>query len=101
MSDMYPGIKAVMGEEDSQIVYYMVKMQAKDLAMKMVTSTEVDKEQSKLVDKMVQRAIRANRATGAIARYLATSHENGERFMGSFVVATFGGKSKMDRGSSG
>ena len=91
MSDMYPGIKAVMGEEDSQIVYYMIKMQAKDLAMKMVTSTEVDKEQSKLVDKMVQRAIRANRATGAIARYLATSHENGERFMGSFVVATFGG----------
>ena len=66
MSDMYPGIKAVMGEKDSQIVYYMIKMQAKDLAMKMVTSTEVDKEQSKLVDKMVQRAIRANRATGAI-----------------------------------
>ena len=31
MSDMYPGIKAVMGEEDSQIVYYMVKMKAKDL----------------------------------------------------------------------
>ena len=91
MSDMYPGIKAVMGEEDSQIVYYMIKMQAKDLAMKMVTSTEVDREQSKLVDKMVQRAIRANRATGEIARYLATSHENGERFMGSFVVATFGG----------
>ena len=71
MSDLFPGIKAVMGEEDSQIVYYMVKMKAKDVAMKMVTSSEVDKEQSKLVDKMVQRAIRANRATGAIAQYLS------------------------------
>jgi len=94
MSDLYPGIKAVMGEEDSQIVYYMVKMKAKDLAMKMVTNKEVDKDQSKLVDKMVQRAIRANRATGAIAQYLTNAHENGERFMGSFVVATFGGSPK-------
>jgi len=94
MSDLFPGIKAVMGEEDSQIVYYMVKMKAKDVAMKMVTSSEVDKEQSKLVDKMVQRAIRANRATGAIAQYLSNAHENGERFMGSFVVATFGGSPK-------
>ena len=94
MSDLYPGIKAVMGEEDSQIVYYMVKMKAKDLSMKMVTSKEVDKDQSKLVDKMVQRAIRANRATGAIAQYLSNAHENGERFMGSFVVATFGGSPK-------
>ena len=80
-----------MGEESR--LFTVVKMKAKDVAMKMVTSSEVDKEQSKLVDKWLK-AIRANRATGAIAQYLSNAHENGERFMGSFVVATFGGSPK-------
>ena len=38
MGDVYPGIKALMGEKESQIIYYMIKMRAKDLALKMHTS---------------------------------------------------------------
>ena len=91
MGDVYPGIKASMGEKDSQIIYYMIKMRAKDLALKMHTSKEVDPNESKLVERMVQRAVRSNRSTGDIARYLSEAHNHGERFMGSFVVATFGG----------
>ena len=34
MGDVYPGIKASMGEKESQIIYYMIKMRAKDLALK-------------------------------------------------------------------
>ena len=41
MGDVYPGIKATMGEQESQIIYYMIKMRARDLANKMHTSREV------------------------------------------------------------
>ncbi|MAO98952.1 MAG: hypothetical protein CMQ60_03930 [Gammaproteobacteria bacterium] len=94
MSETYPGIKASMGEKDGKIIYYMIKMRAQDLANKMETSKTVDPDASKLVDKMVQRSLKEKRSTGDISRYLSEAHTFGERFMGSFVVATFGGAPK-------
>ncbi len=90
--EFYPGMKAQMGEKGSELVYYIIKMRARDLVGKIQTASEIEKDGNKLVETMVQRAIRANRATGAISNYLTNAHNNGERFMGSFVIATFGGE---------
>ena len=89
--ETYPGLRAKMGEKDKELVYYMIKMRARDLVGKVVTAKEIEKNSNPVVDEMVQRSIRGNRSMGAIADYLSSAHNNGERFMGSFVIATFGG----------
>ncbi len=91
MSETYPAIRAKMGEEGQELVYYMLKMSARGLVGKVQTAGEIEKDSNKLVDTMVQRSVRTNRSTGAIAEYLSNAHSYGERFMGSFVIATFGG----------
>ena len=49
MGDVYPGIKATMGEQESQIIYYMIKMRARDLANKMQMMINLSKEDRRLM----------------------------------------------------
>ena len=52
--ETYPGLHAKMGEKDKELVYYMIKMRARDLVGKVVTAKEIEKNSNPVVDEMVQ-----------------------------------------------
>ncbi len=90
MPTSFPAIKGQMGEKGSQIVYYILKMPISDLVRDAKLSTEIAND-NKSLDDALQRELKKNRSKKEIARYLAEAHKFGERFMGSFVIAAWGG----------
>lgn len=92
--NVFAGIRAKMGEEGNELTYYMIKMKASELVGFLVKAEDL--EGNPELAKRIQRNWKENRSTGAIAKYLSSAHEYGERFLGSFVIATFGGDPMWD-----
>ena len=88
---VFPGIRAQMGEKGKELTYYIIRMKVIDLVKDLVRAQQIDAGSNPQLEELVQRAWTENRSTGQIAKYLTTAHEYGERFLGSFVIATYGG----------
>ena len=86
----FPAIKAKMGEKDKELVYYLLKMPVSDLRKELDRVDVVNAGDNKQLSEMIQRTWSKNRSKGQIATYLAEAHKNGDRFLGSFVIASYG-----------
>jgi DNA sulfur modification protein DndB len=80
--NLYPALKAKMGDWD----YYVVKMKMKDLAKEVNFASEVHNDPT--LDDAIQREINDSRAKGSIVDFLA---KRKDRFFSSVVVAALGG----------
>ena len=90
----FPAIKGRMGEKGSEITYYLLKMPVHDLVRDVRISTEIANDNKGLQNEL-QRTLKKSRSRKEISRYLAEAHKFGERFMGSFVIASWGGEPKF------
>ena len=86
-----PVIRGKMGEEGSEITYYVLKMSISELVRDVLLTTEISTYDNKTLSDSLQRTLKKSRSKKDIARYLAEAHKYGERFMGSFVLAAWGG----------
>tara|TARA_B100000035_G_C21011496_1_gene559831 strand:+ start:60 stop:1541 length:1482 start_codon:yes stop_codon:yes gene_type:complete len=86
-----PVIRGKMGEEGSEITYYVLKMSIAELVRDVLLTTEISTYDNKTLSDTLQRTLKKSRSKKDIARYLAEAHKYGERFMGSFVLAAWGG----------
>lgn len=86
-----PVIRGKMGEEGSEITYYVLKMSISELVRDVLLTTEISTYDNKTLSDELQRTLKKSRSKKDIARYLAEAHKHGERFMGSFVLAAWGG----------
>ena len=92
----FPGIRAKMGEEGNELTYYLLKMPIADVRKELDRVEVVNADSNKQLSTMIQRAWSQNRSKGQIATYLAEAHKNGDRFLGSFVIAAFGSAPKWE-----
>ena len=84
-----PVIRGKMGEEGSEITYYVLKMSISELVRDVLLTTEISTYDNKTLSDSLQRTLKKSRSKKDIARYLAEAHKYGERFMGSFVLAAW------------
>jgi DNA sulfur modification protein DndB len=80
--NLYPALKAKMGNWD----YYVVKMKMKDLAKEVNFASEVHNDAT--LDEAIQRQLAESRAKGSIVDFLA---KRNDRFFSSIVIAALGG----------
>ena len=80
--NLYPALKAKMGDWD----YYVVKMKMKDLAKEVNFASEVHTDAT--LDDAIQRELSESRAKGSIVDFLT---KRPDRFFASVVVAALGG----------
>ena len=88
----FPGIRAKMVEKGNELIYYILKMPVSDLRKELDRVDVVHAQDNKQLATMIQRSWKDNRSKGQIATYLAEAHKFGDRFLGSFVIASFGSK---------
>jgi DGQHR domain-containing protein len=93
----FPGIRAKMGEKGNELIYYILKMPVSDLRKELDRVDVVHAQDNKQLATMIQRSWKDNRSKGQIATYLAEAHKFGDRFLGSFVIASFGSKPRFEK----
>lgn len=80
--NLYPALKARMGNWD----YYIVKMQMKDIVKEIGFASEIYKK--KMLDEAIQRTLDDKRVNKEIVKYLGLRED---RFFSSIVVSALGG----------
>ena len=84
--NLYPALKAKMGDWG----YYVVKMKMKDLAKEVNFASEVHNDPT--LDDAIQRGLNESRAKGSIVDFLS---KRPDRFFASIVVAALGGNARF------